>query len=336
VRPTRTDGTSAPLLVLGSVNIDIGLRVDHRPRGGETVLSTRMSLTSGGKGANQAVAAALAGAPVWLAGATGDDAYAATVRGALAEAGVRTDLLLTAAGEPTGVAVVQVTPDGENAITVAPGANHAVTVDQVSGLAARIAEAALLLVQLELPVPAVARAVELAAEAGSFVVANLAPAVPVPDDFLDRVDVLVVNRSEGESLLGRRIAEDALPQAAEDLLRIGPRAVVLTAGARGAVVADAEQVLALPAERVDVVDTAGAGDAFVGVLCAELLRGASLQQAAAAAMTAGTMAVQQEGAQVRLGDLFPTTDGARSSDPEGSTDASRHGSDDDDKKELVP
>jgi ribokinase len=199
------------------------------------------------------------------------------------------------------VAVVQVTPDGENAITVAPGANHAVTVEQVEDLRETLAGAAMLLVQLELPVPAVSRAVELAAEAGTFVVLNLAPAVAVPERLLGLVDVLVVNRSEGESLLGRRVAEDALEEAVEDLLRLGPRAVVLTAGAQGAVVGDGREVLTLAAEKVDVVDTAGAGDAFVGVLCAELRRGRSLRQAADSAMRAGTSAVQQEGAQVRLG-----------------------------------
>jgi ribokinase len=303
------DGPAATgrVVVLGSANMDIILRVSSLPRAGQTVMGEDAALQPGGKGANQAVAAALAGAPVWLAGCLGDDRHAVAIREALVGAGVRTGFLRTAPGRSSGQAVVLVTPDGENAIAVSPGANHAVTVEDVEALLAELRPGDVLLLQLELPVAVVERAIRAAADLRVRVILNLAPAGALPREVLRRVDVLVVNRSEAEYLLDAELShERELPAAVGALCDLGPATVVLTAGGAGALFGDGDGVQHLPALPVEVVDTAGAGDAFVGVLAAELSRGRDLASAVRAATVAGAAAVGSHGAQLRtLGRLDP-------------------------------
>lgn len=286
------------LLVLGSVNLDLVVRLDALPVPGQTVLGEDAVARPGGKGANQALAAALAGAEVSMAGCIGRDEHASTVRAALTAAGVGTDHLRTAE-RGTGLAVVLVTRDGENAIVVSSGANHALGPADVEDLRDVIAGSRLLLMQLELPLDVVCRAGALAEEVGTPVVLNLAPATDVPAELLRRLSVLVVNRSEAEHLVGSALPDvPALRRAAEMLRARGPAAVVVTAGADGAVVVDAEAGSHLPAPAVDVVDTTGAGDAFVGVLAAHLTAGRPLLEALEHAMEAATAAVQVDGAQL--------------------------------------
>lgn len=290
---------SATVLVLGSANMDMTLRVDALPADGQTVIGEDARLRPGGKGANQAVAAALSGARVRMAGRVGTDAYAAPVRAALDAAGVDTELLGTVPDRSTGIAVVLVDRAGDNAIVVAPGANHAITPAEVDALRDDVATADLLLLQLELPVDVVLRAVALAAEVGTPVVLNLAPATRLPAEVYGRLGVLVVNQSEGEHVLGRPLAaHDDLLVGAAELRALGPAVVVLTAGAAGAVLADADGPRHVPADAVDVVDTAGAGDAFVGVLAARLAAGAAAQDAVSAATRAAAVAVGTPGAQL--------------------------------------
>ncbi len=298
-------GPGGGVLVIGSVNMDMVLRVDALPAAGETVLAQDAVLVAGGKGANQAVAAALAGASVRLAGRVGDDGHAARVRETLERAGVGLDLLQEVAGA-TGLAVVLVAADGENAIAVSPGANHALTAGDVDRLRADVRRADVVLMQMELPVEVVLRAAEVAAEEGTRVVLNLAPAAEVPDSLLAAVDVLVVNRTEAGHLLGRApVDRDELLRAAGDLRARGPAAVVITDGADGVVVADEVSTAHRPAASAgEVVDTSGAGDAFVGVLAAALSGGAGLVEAVGPALAAGAAAVGVEGAQLtRLPDL---------------------------------
>jgi ribokinase len=286
------------LLVLGSLNTDLVLRVPALPTGGETVLGEDTGTSPGGKGANQAVAAALAGAEVTMAGRVGHDDRAATVLAALDEAGVDSSCV-TATGRSTGLAVVLVTEDGENAIVVAPGANHAVEAADVDGLRDRIAGARLLLLQLELPIDVVARAARVAAEVGTPVVLNLAPAAEVAAEVLEDLAVLVVNRSEAAFLVGEPVPDRAAVRRAAELLRDrGPAAVVVTAGADGAVLADADGTTEVEATPVEVVDTTGAGDAFVGVLAARLTQGRSLRAALEDAGRAAAAAVQVHGARL--------------------------------------
>jgi ribokinase len=309
----RDRGAGGGVLVLGSANVDTILRVPTLPGPGETVLGQEALLRPGGKGANQAVAAALSGVPVSIAGRVGEDAHAESVRAALVDVGVDVRLLRTASGHSTGLAVVLVTPDGENAIAVSPGANHALTPGDVDSLRPHFRRADVVLLQLELRRDVVSAAVDLATDVGTPVVLNLAPPTELSRSVLERVQVLVVNQSEAEFLLGQELSDhDACRRYVPALRELGPAAVVLTAGGEGAFLCDAEGVLHVPAIDVPVVDTAGAGDAFVGVLAGELSRGRSLRAAVATATRAAAVAVQSAGAQLSapLSELDPRPLGA--------------------------
>jgi ribokinase len=289
------------VFVLGSINQDFVLKVERRPEPGETVTNAELSTHNGGKGANQAAAAALLGASVAFLGRVGDDEFGEPLVQALEEKGIDTILIKPASGTPTGAAFITVTPDGENAITVAPGANRSLTPGDVEAAADEIGEAGVFVAQMEVPVQAVLRAVEVAAEKGTRALVNLAPTFEVPRELLEKLDPLVVNEHEAAFLLGREVegVKGAL-SAAPELLSSGPRSAVITIGEDGAVLADGESVEHLPAPEVDVVDTTGAGDAFVGALATQIARGASLQEAVAYAVRAGAAAVTKEGAQGAL------------------------------------
>lgn len=283
------------IVVLGSANIDLVVPVDALPAPGETVLGGQPQRLFGGKGANQAVAAARAGGRVALVGCVGGDDDGRAVVADLARAGVDTTHVRTSAHPGTGLAVVLVGADGENQIVVSPGANHRLDRDDVDRAQPLIAAAGVLLAQLEVPLDVVRHGIQVAAAAGTTVVLNLSPAQALDAGTLGLVDVLVVNRSEAAHLLGDDVGR--LDGAAERLRRLGPRAVVLTAGAEGAVCASAEGVLSVPALPVTVVDTTGAGDAFAGTLAAELARGTTLAGATVVAGAAGAAATQRHGAR---------------------------------------
>jgi ribokinase len=231
----------------------------------------------------------------------GDDEFGEPLVQALEEKGIDTILIKPASGTPTGAAFITVTPDGENAITVAPGANRSLTPGDVEAAADEIGEAGVFVAQMEVPVQTVLRAVEVAAEKGTRALVNLAPTFEVPRELLEKLDPLVVNEHEAAFLLGREVeGVKGTLSAAPELLSSGPRSAVITIGEDGAVLADGESVEHLPAPEVDVVDTTGAGDAFVGALATQIARGASLQEAVAYAVRAGAAAVTKEGAQGAL------------------------------------
>jgi ribokinase len=289
------------VFVLGSINQDFILKVERRPEPGETVTNAELSTHNGGKGANQAAAAALLGASVTILGRVGDDEFGEPLVQALQEKGIDTSLVERASGKSTGAAFITVTPDGENAITVAPGANRSLTPEDVDAAADAIGDARVFVAQMEIPEPSVLRAVEVAAEQGTRALVNLAPTFEVPRELLERLDPLVVNEHEAAFLLGREVdGVDGALSAAPELLSSGPRSAVITIGEDGAVLADGESVEHLPAPGVEVVDTTGAGDAFVGALATQLARGASLREAVAYAVRAGAAAVTKEGAQGAL------------------------------------
>jgi len=289
------------VFVVGSINQDFVLKVERRPEPGETVTDADLSTHNGGKGANQAAAAALLGASVSFLGRVGDDEFGEPLVRALEEKGIDTTLIERVSGYQTGAASITVTPDGENAITVAPGANRAITLEDVDGASGAIRESRVLVAQMEVPKEVVGRAAEVAAGGGTRVLLNLAPTFEVPRDLLETLDPLVVNEHEAAFLLGSGVeGVDGALSAAPELLSLGPRSVVITLGAAGAVVADEESATHLPAPEVDVVDTTGAGDAFVGALAVKLARGASLEEAASYAVRAGAAAVTKEGAQGAL------------------------------------
>ncbi|HEX6711606.1 MAG TPA: ribokinase [Rubrobacter sp.] len=291
----------ADVFVVGSINQDFVMYVERRPEPGETVTDARLATHNGGKGANQAAAAALLGAGVIFLGRVGDDGFGEPLVQSLAGKGVDTSLIEAAPDSSTGTAFITVTPDGENAITVAPGANRRLTVEDVDTASEAIVEAGVLVAQMEVPLEVVLRAVEVAARSGTRALVNLAPPFEVPRALLERLDPLVVNEHEAAFLLGENVegVEGAL-SAAPELLALGPKSAVITVGEAGAVFAAGESTEHLPAPQVDVVDTTGAGDAFVGALAAQLARGWSLEDAVAYAVRAGAAAVTKEGAQGAL------------------------------------
>jgi ribokinase len=289
------------VFVMGSINQDFVLKVERRPQPGETVTNAKLSTHNGGKGANQAAAAALLGASVAFLGRVGDDEFGEPLVQALQEKGIDTSLVERASGNSTGAAFITVTPDGENAITVAPGANRSLTPEDVDAAADAIGDARVFVAQMEIPVQSVLRAVEISAQKDTRALVNLAPTFEVPQELLKKLDPLVVNEHEAAFLLGREVeGVDGALSAAPELLSSGPRSAVITIGEDGAVLADGESVDHLPAPEVEVVDTTGAGDAFVGALATQLARGASLREAVAYAVRAGAAAVTKEGAQGAL------------------------------------
>ena len=279
-------GRVGKVVVIGSINADVVLRVARRPAPGETVLAEAVAEHCGGKGANQAVAAARAGAEVELIGAVGADERGRAQLRALRKAGVSTDRVAVHRKAATGLAVITVTPDGENSIVVAPGAN---------GLVPPIAEctADVVVAQTEIQ-PAT---VDSAAGLGVRLVLNVAPVIAVAPDTLAAADPLVVNGLEARTLL--RLLRADLPVATADVaaqLRKHARSVIVTMGASGALVLD-DALTIVPAPPVDVVDTTGAGDVLVGTLAAALADGAQLVAATEAAVGAASESVTRSGAR---------------------------------------
>ncbi|MGH3107196.1 MAG: ribokinase [Rubrobacter sp.] len=291
----------ADVFVAGSINQDFVLSVERRPAPGETVTDARLATHNGGKGANQAAAAALLGASVAFLGRVGDDGFGGPLVRGLSEKGVDTGLVQEVPGSSTGAAFITVTPDGENAITVAPGANRRLTAQDVDDASESIEGAQVLVAQMEIPPEVVLRAVEVAAGSGTRALVNLAPPFEVPRALLEKLDPLVVNEHEAAFLLGERVeGVDGALDAAPRLLSLGPASVVVTLGEDGAVFSGSEAAKHLPAPRVEVVDTTGAGDAFVGALSARLAEDAPLENAVAYAVRAGAAAVTEAGAQGAL------------------------------------
>jgi ribokinase len=289
---------SGAVVVVGSINEDVLLRLGRRVHPGETVTAEAVERRPGGKGANQAVAAAAAGATVAMVGAVGDDPAGPRMIEDLRRRGVSTNSVRTMAGVSTGTAYVTVTPDGENTIVLDPGANRLVDAAAVEATWPALPPAGVLLSLLEIPVAGVVSAVRLAAKAGMRPVVTLAPAQPVPDELLSGLDPLLVNEHEAAFLLQADDLGGRIVDAARDLLRLGPKSAVVTAGAAGAAVADVGTARLLPAVPVDEVrDTTGAGDAFAGALAAALARGADLHAAVEAGLRAGAEAVRRVGAR---------------------------------------
>ncbi|MBE1592082.1 ribokinase [Nonomuraea angiospora] len=282
------------VVVVGSANADLVVQVERHPAPGETVLGSQPAVHPGGKGANQAVAAARLGARVALLGRVGADGHGRLLRESLERDGVDLGHLRDTAAA-SGIAMIAVGPRGDNSIIVAPGANARLTEGDVLDAAPLLRSAPVVSLQLEIPLPAVLAAARLARRA----VLNLSPAVAVPDELLALCDPLVVNEHEAALLLG---APGEPERQARELLARGPRSVVITLGADGAVVAEDGVVQAVPSPRVAAVDTTGAGDAFTGALAWRLAAGEPLTEAAAFAARVGAAAVRRPGAQ----DSYPT------------------------------
>ena len=292
--------------VLGSLNMDISVTVPRLPEPGATVLGSAARFTPGGKGANQAVAAARLGASVRMAGCVGDDDFGRRLLAALRDEGVNADDVLVTANAPTGLAMISVDHAGENIITVAPGANHEVAGEQVA--AATGHGDGILVICAEIPVPAITSALTRAGRC----ILNLAPAPPGAAAIVAAgVDWLVVNETEAAAVLGRPVSGLAeAGQAAAALITAGARHAVVTAGAHGAALAGPDAAATIGAFRVDAVDSVGAGDTFVGALAVALAAGFPAAEAVRAAAAAGATAATRPGAQAgmpRPADILATT-----------------------------
>jgi ribokinase len=285
--------------VLGSLNMDISVTVPRLPGPGTTVVGSAARFSPGGKGANQAVAAARLGADVRMVGCVGDDDFGRQLLAALRADGVNVDALRVVPGVPTGLAMIAVDTQGENAITVAPGANHQVAPPDV---AAAGSNRDILVISAEIPAPAITQAL---AQAGPCVF-NLAPAQEDAATLVaaggQGLDWLVVNESEAAAVLGRPVSGLAdAARAATELTARGPRHAVVTAGAHGAALASAaDGTQVIEGFRVPAVDTTGAGDTFVGALAVALAAGVPARQAVTAAVAAGAAAVTRHGAQTGM------------------------------------
>lgn len=282
--------TQSGIVMVGSANLDLVFSVDRIPRPGETVLATSTARHAGGKGLNQAVAAARAGAPTTMIGAVGEDDAGATLRAVMAQAGIDARRVRTST-EPTGHALVAVEPGGENSIIVAAGANATVeslTSDDV----AAVTGASVVLMQLELPVGAVTDAALAAHESGGTVMLNAAPAATLPDALIRSLDCLIVNEHEAIVVSGMTSLGDATAALAATVSRL-----VVTLGADGCELWENGSLVAkIAARQVKVVDTTGAGDTFCGAFAAAISEGTGFEDAAIFATAAASLSVQSHGA----------------------------------------
>lgn len=297
------------VVVVGSLVFDCVAIADRLPRKGETVLGRSFGTFSGGKGANQAVAAARLGADVFMVGRVGEDARADHVLGSLRASGVDTRYVRKDPSVGTGACCIFVDAAGDNAIVIVPEGNLACAPEDVDAAREVLASADILLCQLEIALPAVGRAVDLAAELGVRVILNPAPAGPAPEGLLGKAAYLTPNETEAEFFSGVKLpagdlaeqnGEDWEAEASAKLLGLGPQTVVITLGRRGAYLATARQQRLIPGYTVTAVDATAAGDAFNGALAVALAEGRDIAPAVAFANAAGALAATRAGAQPSL------------------------------------
>jgi ribokinase len=288
----------ARITVVGSLNMDLVVRTPRIPQPGETIIGTDFLLIPGGKGANQAVAAGKLLAEVRMIGRVGRDDFGQALLDNLARVGVNTDWVTRDEEAATGIALITVETSGQNNIVLAPGANMRVTAADLEAAEEVIAQSSMLLAQLETPMPAIQRAMELAKKHGVTTVLNPAPAQPLPEAVLRCVDYLVPNETETHLLTGLPVeTPEHYAAAAERLRQMGVGRVILTLGARGAYLSTAENNQLFPAFPIRPVDTTAAGDAFMGGFAAALAEGDPLEQAVRRGNAAGALSATRLGAQ---------------------------------------
>ena len=294
---------TAKVVVVGSLNMDLVVCAPRIPHPGETVIGGEYYTAAGGKGSNQAVAAARLGAKVHMVGRVGRDELGVRLTETLEEAGVDHQFVVEDPRDSTGVALITVADSGQNTIVVAPGSNMRLSPDDVDAARGAIGEADILLVQLETPLETVTRALQIARAKGVKTILNPAPARTLPRDIFGLVDVLIPNETEAAILTGLSVGTQTEARTAGEVLRKqGVKTVVLTLGERGAVYVEARDVGALSAYDVKAVDTTAAGDAFVGAFAVATAEGKSLPEAIRWGNAAGALAVTKRGAQPSLPD----------------------------------
>jgi len=288
------------ILIVGSSNTDLIIKVPEIPRPGETILGGEFMTFPGGKGANQAVAAARAGGNVIFIASVGDDPYGQEAIKGYRLDNINTEEIKICKGVPSGIAMITISGSGENAITVAPGANAMLTPADLEEIEEPFLEADYMLIQLEIPVETVMKAVELCSEFNTPVILNPAPATDLPDKILKKVTIITPNETEAERLTGIIVKDEVTAsRAAEVLHNRGVGTVIITMGALGAYISDrlSGSRKIVPGFSADAMDTTAAGDVFNGQLAVSLAEGKALEMAVLDAHGAAALSVQKMGAQ---------------------------------------
>lgn len=287
------------ILVVGSINADLVVRAPRFPAPGETLSGEDLKIIPGGKGANQAVAAARQGSSVAMVGRVGNDSFGPDLIGNLKQNGVDTTHVMTDPQSASGTAIIVVDANGQNSIVLSPGGNGRVTKEDLNPVA--FAQYKLLLLQLEIPVQTVLAAARRAKESGVRVILNPAPAYPLPDELFSLSDVIVPNEPELSMLTGESVHDmPSAENAARALLGRGAKNVVVTLGSRGALIVNHELTRHVPAFQVEVVDSTAAGDAFIGGFASALLQDRSIEEAVRYGCGCGALAATKFGAQPSL------------------------------------
>ncbi|GAX61999.1 sugar kinase [Candidatus Scalindua japonica] len=287
------------IAVIGSLNMDLVIRAPRIPKPGETVLGAdNLLMIPGGKGANQAYASARLGAEVAMIGRVGGDTFGEQMINSLKKAGVDTQHIIHETDASTGVALIVVEEGGQNSIVVSSGANSRITPSDISQAEAVIRSANLILLQLEIPLPAVVKAAQCARHHGVKVILNPAPAQHLPTELLSLTDILIPNETETAILSGYDVGtEDEIRHAASGLRQSGIKTIIMTQGCRGALLITENGIEHFPAIPVKPVDTTAAGDAFVGSFAVALAEGRSLREAVRHGNAAGALTSTKQGAQ---------------------------------------
>lgn len=297
------------LTVLGSINADHVIQVPHFPQPGETLSGQNYHIVYGGKGANQAVAAARLGAKVDFIACIGEDKIGLEMKQAFQKDGINTDSIATIQSETTGIAMIQVADSGENSIVISAGANAHLTTYIVDKFKQKILDADALLMQLETPLDAIIYATKIAKQAGKHTVLNPAPAKALPDELLAQLTMITPNETEAEVLTGVKVVdEQSAAQAAAVFHQKGVAIVLITLGAKGVFISHNALQKIIPGFRVQAKDTTAAGDTFNGALVTALLEQKSLEEAIQFAHAAAAISVTRFGAQTSIPSRQETLD----------------------------
>lgn len=285
------------LIVVGSTNIDLIARVAHLPQPGETIGEAEYTTSFGGKGANQALAAARSGGDVTFISCLGHDAYSDALISSFASSGMHVDYIQQCPAHPTGVAFIFVAENGENCIAVAPGANSLLQKDKIEAILPVIKEADVLVLQLEIPYQSVITLIDYAHSMGTKIILNPAPAKEIPAAVLEKVDVLILNETEASLLTGQSLDTSEPIVIARTLCKNEGQIVILTLGQKGSVVVSGDVAEQIPSYTVKAVDTTGAGDTFCGAFVARWIEDGQLIEAVRFATAAAALSVTKIGAQ---------------------------------------
>lgn len=285
------------ILVIGSSNTDLIATLNHFPAAGETLEGFSFHQEMGGKGANQALAAHRAGGDVMFITSLGNDTYGQNILRFYKEEGINTSLSRLCDNVPTGIAMIWVDQNGENSIIIIPGANKMLTPEYINSNLVAIEKSDFIVLQMEIPYETVRTVCNIASQLGKKIILNVAPAYPINNDILKAIDILIVNRSEAETISGEKIEEIGEEKIIDKLLMKGAKSVILTLGSKGCWYRNYRESIRFPAFNVNVKDTTAAGDTFCGVLVVGISKNKTLEEALEFATAAAALCVTRLGAQ---------------------------------------